>query len=213
MSMPIPRLLAISPGGLAGPADLEHFAAQAEEALAAGLPALLLREPALSDRLRIALHARLLPAAKGARLLLHDSVHLVRALRADGVQLGFRSLSPRQTRSLLLPGQLVGFSAHAHDAPQDREGADFLLAGPVLPTPSKQGLLPVLGFDGLAQLVRQSHVPVLALGGMNATHVARALNSGAHGVAVRAAVFGGRDPTAAVCELLDALAAAGVAPR
>jgi thiamine-phosphate diphosphorylase len=213
VSKPIPRLLAISPGGLASPVDLERFIAQAEAALASGLPALLLREPGLSDRQRLALHARLLSAASHAQLLLHDSVHLVRALRASGVQLGFRSLAPRQARELLLPEQLVGFSAHAHDAPRNWEQADFLLAGPVLPTPSKQGLLPTLGFDGLAALVRQSQVPVLALGGLNATHVAQALSCGAHGVAVRAGVFGDRDAGAAVHRLLEAFAAAGIAAR
>lgn len=213
MSSTIPRLLAISPGGLASDADLEPFAAQAEAALAAGLPALLLREPGLCDRQRLALYARLLPAAKDAMLLVHDSVHLVRALRADGVQLGFRSLAPRQARKLLLPEQRVGFSAHAHDVPQDWDGADYLLAGPVRRTPSKEGLLPVLGFEGLAQLVRQSHLPVLALGGLDASHVAHALSCGAHGVAVRAGVFGVRDPAAAVRGLMKALAAAGAGER
>jgi thiamine monophosphate synthase len=49
-------------------------------------------------------------------------------------------------------------------------------------------------------------VPVFALGGLRAEHVAAARAQGAHGLAVRGALFDSPDAAAAVGELLLALA-------
>jgi len=204
------ELVAISPGDLGG-----DDAAAARRAFAflgalercrdAGLRALLLREPAMSDRAYLEL-ARTVRAILGPErwLGVHDRAHLVAAVRADAVHLGFRSLAPEAARTILGPEIAVGFSAHAGDDLAVWRASDYVFLGPVLDTPSKRGIKPPLGFDALATLVRESPVPAWAIGGLAPEHVVRARESGARGVAVLAGIFGAADPAAATAAYVRA---------
>lgn len=185
-----PRVLALTPGDLA-PAHTARFLVTAARAIAAGLDALVLREPGLSDRATLEL-ARALRLRLGERgyLVLHDRVHLAEAAGADAVQLGFRSLAPAEARRVLTPGIAIGFSAHAGDALGAWEASDFLLLGPVFETPSKRGLKEPLGLAEFARECSRSPRPVWALGGITAANAAEVLARGARGVAVRRALFG-----------------------
>ncbi|MBI5364206.1 MAG: thiamine phosphate synthase [Planctomycetes bacterium] len=200
-----PRLLALSPGDLA-PADVERFLVRAARAIAAGLSGVLLREPALSDRvvleLALALRARLGP---GGWLAVHDRVHLAVAAGADAVQLGFRSLTPADARAVLPEHVAIGFSAHADDPIEPWCASDFLLLGPVFDTPSKAGVKAPLGLDGLAREVARAPRPVWALGGITAERARAVIDAGATGVAVRGALLGGDNPVMAVQSFLATL--------
>lgn len=198
-----PRLLALSPGDLS-PAHTARFLVEAARAIAAGLDAIVLREPELSDRATLEL-ARELRLRLGPRgyLVLHDRVHLAEASGADAVQLGFRSLAPADARSVLAPGIAIGFSAHAGDALEPWAASDFLLLGPVFDTPSKRGLKEPFGVAGFARECARAPRPVWALGGITAANAREVLACGARGVAVRGAILGtsvgsAGDPAAAV---------------
>lgn len=185
-----PRVFALTPGELE-PAHTARFLVHAARAIAAGLSAILLREPALSDRATLEL-ARALRLRLGPHgyLAVHDRVHLAAAAGADAVQLGFRSLTPADARRVLAPGIAVGFSAHAGDALAAWEASDFLLLGPVFDTPSKRGLKEPLGLAEFERECGRAPRPVWALGGITAANAAEVLARGARGVAVRGALFG-----------------------
>jgi thiamine monophosphate synthase len=55
--------------------------------------------------------------------------------------------------------------------------------------------------------VAATSVPVIAIGGVTAAHVASLLDAGAYGVAVISAISDATDPTAATADLLRALGA------
>ncbi len=209
MDVELPVLLALSPGNL-HEQRVETLLGPLARALDAGLQALLLREPGLPDRATLEL-ARRLRAVLGEsrRLVLHDRAHLVAACGADALQLGYRSLPPLAARSVVGPALPIGFSAHAHDDAQARAGADFLLLGPVLATPSKQGLLEPLGFERLAQACATETRPVWALGGLKPEHAGDVRAAGARGIAVLSGVLGADDPARADERYLDAWNAAG----
>jgi thiamine-phosphate pyrophosphorylase len=204
-----PLLLALSPGDLA-PRACAEFARRAAAARRAGLSGLLLREPGLPERdwLALALElAALFHAEADGWLAIHDRAHLAVACAADALHLGHRSLPPALVRGWLDAEIAIGLSTHAHDDPAAWVGADYLFHGPVLATPSKQGLLEPLGFEGLARGVRAAGATaVWGIGGLGPEHLAPALAAGAQGVAARAAVFGG-DPTRRMVPWLAALEA------
>lgn len=204
-----PRLVALTPGDLDA-LQVARFGTVIEAAIAAGLRGILVREPALSDRvfLELALEiAGQLPP--DGYLAIHDRVHLAPAATARAVHLGFRSLTPSDARKILPHDVAIGLSAHAHDAPEDWRGADYLFFGPVLDTPSKQGLLSPVGFEGLARATAQSPVPVFAIGGLTPEHAAPVRRAGAHGIAVLRGVLGSPDPAASVRAYVRALDSAG----
>ena len=200
----IPRLLLFSRGDLTDARGAEAFAAEVRGLAMAGLPGLVLREPGLADGLALDL-ARALRSDL-PWLAVHDRVHVARAAAADGVHLGWRSLDPVAAREVA-GGLALGLSTHAPDDPTTWAGPDYLVHGPVAPTPTKAGLLEPIGVSGFARCVavRPAPVPVLSLGGVTAALVPELLDAGAHGVAVIGAVLGADEPRAALLDLLDAL--------
>jgi thiamine-phosphate pyrophosphorylase len=176
-------------------------------AVAAGLPAVQLREKDLPARALFALAEalRAVTAAAGALLLVNDRVDVAIAAGADGVQLGATSVPVAAARRLLAPGALVGVSTHApaEVAAAGAAGADFALFGPVHATPGKPA---PQGMPRLAEAARAASIAVLAIGGMTAEDVPAVRAAGAHGVAVIRAILGADDPAAATRALVAALA-------
>jgi thiamine-phosphate diphosphorylase len=80
---------------------------------------------------------------------------------------------------------LIGRSVHTRSeaVAAAESGVDYLVAGTVYPTASKPEAWPLLGVDGLRDLVRAVDVPVLAIGGVTADNVKDIAASGAAGVA------------------------------
>jgi len=62
--------------------------------------------------------------------------------------------------------------------------ADYVGAGPVWETPSKEDADPPIGIEGLAAIAAAVDVPVIAIGGVDASNAASCIAAGAAGVAV-----------------------------
>jgi thiamine-phosphate pyrophosphorylase len=145
--------------------------------------AVLLRhygEPQRRD-LAFALAAR----CRAARVLLIVALdlELARAVGADGIHFP-QDTAPRAAHSAQAAGLLVTVAAHdaAAVVTAFRVGADAALVSPVFETASHPGAIP-LGVVRFTALVRDSKVPIYALGGISARSVGRLRNSGAVGVA------------------------------
>jgi 8-oxo-dGTP diphosphatase len=118
----------------------------------------------------------------GARVLINGEVEFARALGAQGVHLSAARLARLASRPDI---DLVGASCHdeAELERAARLGADFVVLGPVLPTPSHPGT-PALGWERLRILIRDYSLPVYALGGMREADVMTAWQMGAHGISM-----------------------------
>src|SRR5206468_12775569 len=79
-----------------------------------------------------------------------------------------------------------GPSASPADEALDAQahGAEYIGAGPVWATPSKADAEPPTGLDGLEAICRAVTVPVVAIGGVDASNAAACIRAGAAGVAV-----------------------------
>jgi thiamine-phosphate pyrophosphorylase len=62
--------------------------------------------------------------------------------------------------------------------------ADYLGVGPIWATPSKPDAAPPLGLSELARICRAVEVPVIAIGGIDASNAGDCIRAGAAGVAV-----------------------------
>lgn len=176
-------------------------------ALAAGLPALMLRERDLSDAdlLPIALRLKTQAAAHGALLIVNRRLELARTVGAGAVHLGASGPTLAEARALLGEAVLLGYSAHAHAealAALER-GADYVTFSPVFATPSKAGILEPVGLEALANLARQAPGRVVALGGINEENYPEVLRAGAIGGAVIRAIFAAEDPAAVVRKFMN----------
>lgn len=116
-----------------------------------------------------------------ATFVVNDDVEAALELGADGVHLGRDD--PGAERALGA-GLLLGASAASVDEARDAKGAAYVGAGPVWATPTKPDADPPIGLQGLAEICRAVSVPVIAIGGVDASNAAACIQAGAAGVAV-----------------------------
>ena len=118
-----------------------------------------------------------------ATFVVNDDVEAALALGADGVHLGRDD--PGAERALE-GGLMLGLSASRVEQAiaGERLGATYIGAGPVWATPSKPDADPPIGLDGLAAICAAVSIPVVAIGGLDATNAADCVAAGAAGVAV-----------------------------
>lgn len=183
----------------------------AAAALAAGCRWVSLREKDLAEDEQVALARSLLPIARryGACLALHGEAALAAACGVDGVHLSAGS-DPAAARKTLGRARLVGVSLHTVTEAEaiDPDVVDYAIAGPAFETLSKPGYGPEIGRQGLAEIAAAARVPVLAIGGLNATRAAEVLAVGPTGIAVMGAIMRAVDPGQEVRGLMRVLAQA-----
>ena len=157
------------------------------EAVQAGVDLVQIREKDLPTRELAALVQAAVKHASGtnARIVVNDRLDLALALGAAGVHLGTQSLPPEFVRRCVPKDFLVGVSCHSVDDALGAEsaGADYILLGPIFPTPSKLPYGPPLGLETLRQAAARVKIPLLALGGINVERVKPCREAGAMGVA------------------------------
>lgn len=138
-----------------------------------------------------------------ATFVVNDDVEAAIALEADGVHLGQSDEGLERAREA---GLTLGVSVWdvGQAIAAERAGASYLGAGPIWPTPSKEDADPAIGLDGLAGIADAVSVPVVAIGGIDATNAGACISAGAAGVAV---IRGARDARA-IREAVDGAFAA-----
>ena len=121
------------------------------------------------------------------------------AVGADGVHLGWRSLSAAEVRKIA--GEKLRIGISCHDGPQIQSAeaarADYALLGPLFHTPSKEGLVQPIGLAPLKALVSAAKIPVLAIGGITPENAAKVMKTGVAGLAAISALIDPEDPAAA----------------
>jgi thiamine-phosphate pyrophosphorylase len=180
-----------------------------QRVLAAGTPAIQLRERDLSARELVALarDVQTLAAAHRSQLLINDRIDVALTLEGVGVHLRSNSLPVPVARHLLGPQRLLGISVHSiEEAVQaESQGADYIILGPIYETPSKQMFGSPLGIHRLEKACRAVRIPIIGIGGVTAVRAREMRHAGAFGVAVIAAILGAPDVEYATRELLDAV--------
>ena len=126
---------------------------------------------------------RLLAEQMNVTFIVNDDVQAALALLADGVHLGRDDEGLDVAREA---GLMVGRSATTPDEAQEaeNEGAGYIGAGPVWATPSKPDAEPPIGLDGLRAISEAVRIPVIAIGGIDASNARDCVAAGAFGVAV-----------------------------
>ncbi|MEC7761713.1 MAG: thiamine phosphate synthase [Pseudomonadota bacterium] len=186
--------LVLDPGLCAGVGIVET----ARAAVAGGATVVQLRDKA-GDTARMIETGRALKAAlagTGAALIVNDDVEAAVEIGAEGLHIGQGDTAVAEARARIGAAMVLGLSVEtpALAAAVDPALVDYIGAGPVFATPTKQDHKCPVGFDGLAAQVVASRVPAVAIGGLKRRHVAQAFAAGAQGVAVVSAICGQPNP-------------------
>jgi thiamine-phosphate pyrophosphorylase len=153
-------------------------------AAASGAEMIQVRAKTLSGRDLLAFARQAVVRAGGCPVLVNSRFDIALAAGAQGVHLPAHSIAPALIRRLVPSSFRIGVSCHAVDEIRaaQKEGADFVVFGPVFTTRSKPGASPV-GLPMLREVCREVEIPVYALGGVTRANAPLCIEAGAAGVA------------------------------
>lgn len=136
--------------------------------------------------------------------IVNDYLDIALASGADGLHLGPGDLPVSAARQLLPIDKILGYSTTTlKEALQaEADGADYIAVGSIYPTTSKAGAI-VVGLETLRQIREAISLPIVAIGGIDETNAAAAIEAGADSLAVISAVLGARDVEEAARKLAD----------
>ena len=123
----------------------------------------------------------------GLMFVINDDIQAAIRLEADAVHLGTRDDG---LEDALEAGLQVGLSARTRAEAEAavKRGALYVGAGPVWETPSKPDAGAPIGLAGLTEICAAVSIPVVAIGGIDASNAGDCIRAGAAGVAVVRAV-------------------------
>lgn len=136
-------------------------------------------------------------------IIINDRVNLVKELGEQGVagvHLGLKDMSPLEARQMLGPSAIIGVTAHSYDELAGYKGMDidYVGVGPFAHTATKKDLAPVLGLEGLAEIMLRAkneglQTICVAVGGIKLEDVKPLLEIGMNGIAVSGAIANASD--------------------
>jgi len=180
-----------------------------ERALDGGVRAVQLREKDLSGKELFGLAERVSHLCRRyqAQLFINDRVDVALAVDAAGVHLGESSMPVPFARSLLGAQRIIGVSTHSLEGAckAQREGADFIVFGPVFFTPSKADYGAPQGLTALRKIVAKISLAVYAIGGIKLENLPEIQKVGSRGVALISAIMSADEPSQAAKQLLALL--------
>jgi thiamine-phosphate pyrophosphorylase len=187
---------------VSAPDDLDLL----EDLARAGVGGFQVRDKDATTRELVALTRLVLGAVRpaGATVIVDDRLDVALATGADGVHLGAEDLSVADARRIA-PHLVIGATCRDAEAVERAaaDGATYAGFGPVFATASKVGLPAPLGVDAIRGA--GGVLPLVAIGGVDATGARQCRDAGAHGVAVIGSIWRHPDPVAAAKELVTAV--------
>lgn len=163
-----------------------------KQALEAGITAFQYREKGPTSltgdaKAKMAQALRELCADYQVPFIVDDDVALAVQNNADGVHVGQKDERVTQVLKEIGETMFVGLSCDTKaqiEIANQTAGISYIGSGPVYPTGSKADADPVIGVDGLANLVKVSQLPVVAIGGITEENIQELPKTGVAGAAV-----------------------------
>lgn len=162
---------------------------------------LRMKEASMNEIRKEAIRIRDLCKQYQALFFIDDHVELALELHADGVHLGQMDMPMKDVHKLVGKDLWIGGTANSfsHIQALDKEGADYVGLGPFRFTHTKNKLSPILGLDGIQEIIHQCQLhkiefPIHVIGGIRKEDVQAILRSGVDGIAISSAILQADNP-------------------
>ena len=187
--------------------DLDTLKIVVEEAVIGGVTMVQVREKHGDVRsfLERAMAVKAILQGSGVPLIINDRVDVALAIGADGVHLGQSDMPVEMARRLLGQDKILGLSVENEQQLIDAKSlpVDYLGLSAIFSTPTKTDIKNEWGIEGLAKAVVQSPLPLVAIGGINASNLGAIVATGVDGVALVSAICHAASPRKAAKVLLE----------
>jgi thiamine-phosphate pyrophosphorylase len=129
-------------------------------------------------------------------LIINDRIDIVMTVDASGVHLGQTDIAIKTARSFLGPDKIIGGTAsNIQQAKQiQAEGADYIGFGHIFTTTTKIKSTPPIGVSALKEAAMQLEIPIIAIGGINASNLDLVREANNAGVAIVSAINASLEP-------------------
>ena len=178
----------------------DDFLEIVERACVGGATLVQLREKEISglEYFNLAEKTKRVTDRHGIPLIIDDRIDIALAVGAAGVHLGQCDLPIRAARRLAGTGMVIGATAKTVEQARraKEEGADYLGVGAIYPTTTKVVTV-ITEISVLNDIARETGMPTVAIGGLDASNMHVLYDSMADGIAVVSAIMKSPDPQGA----------------
>lgn len=177
-------------GGTQDVHDADVFLPKVEGLMNAGITAFQLREKGGSQLTKseveeLAKDCRELATRYHVPFIIDDDYELATLVKADGVHVGQKDRRITEVIAAVSDQMFIGYSCNTRteiEASNQLAEVAYIGSGPIYPTGSKADADPAIGIDGLAELVKVSQKPIVAIGGINEDAVPAIMQTGVAGI-------------------------------
>lgn len=140
------------------------------------------------------------------KFIINDDPDIAKAINADGVHVGQHDMPLEEVKIFWdNPDKIYGLSTHNIEQAKAAEklNPDYIGVGPVYPTPTKANPDPTVGLQLMGEIIKNSTLTTVAIGGINETNLQDVLNAGAINFCVVRAVTQSNEPRKAIRRLME----------
>lgn len=179
----------------------KNFYEVIQEAIKAGIYAVILREKDLSYELLLPIATRIkrIIGNTGVKLIINNNIEVAKAVEADGYHTNFESFI---NENLAFNGTR-GVSVHSLEEAIEaqKHGANYILLGHIFKTDCKKGV-PPRGTELIRTIRKHINIPIISLGGINPSNTHLVMDAGSNGIAVMSSIMKAKDPYSLTCEYI-----------
>jgi thiamine-phosphate pyrophosphorylase len=134
---------------------------------------------------------RQLTQDSGVLFIVNDYVELAVLAEADGVHVGQDDLPVAAVRQQV-GAKIIGLSTHSPDQARAalKAGADYIGAGPLFATQTKDDVCAPVGLDYLDYVLKNIPLPAVAIGGIKLNNIDQVIEKGARTVCLVTEIVG-----------------------
>lgn len=138
------------------------------------------------------------------KLIINDNPSIAKGVEADGVHVGQNDMPYNEARNIVGKEAIIGLSTHSMKQMRDacRLKPDYVGVGPVYATPTKKKPDPVIGIDGMKEMLAQANVPAVAIGGITVQNLPLILEAGAKNFCMVRPITTAQEPEKVLKEIL-----------
>lgn len=175
-----------------------------EECINAGVTMVQLREKEISFEEFVELGRKIKKVTDKYDIpfVINDNIEVAKEINADGVHIGQDDINPREARNILGKEKIIGVSVKNIEEAKKAEtdSADYLGVGAMFPTDSKLDASD-LTIEEAREIVNNTGIPVVAIGGINKENIKELKDTGMSGVAIISGILKEKDRKKATEEL------------
>ncbi len=123
--------------------------------------------------------------------IINDYLDIALMVQADGVHQGQGDLPVKAVKKIA-PDLMVGCSTHSPEQVRQavKDGADYIGAGPVFATKTKEDVCDAVGVEFLEYIVKNHDIPFVAIGGIKLGNLREIMSKGAKTVCLVTEIIG-----------------------